>query len=122
MNIAFAVACSTSFIVTIFYLSRAGVRWIKMRPIVLTTFFMSVLVFISFLLLEIAACMQIADSIFGLDFLPPAAVPMSREPVPDLRKHLFWFLGHPEVYILLLLLVGSLAESIRMLVRKIAPA
>ena len=59
------------------------------------------------------AFMLLFDNILGTGFYDPA-----RGGDPMLWEHLFWFFGHPEVYVLLLPSLGVLAEIIPVFARK----
>jgi cytochrome c oxidase subunit 1 len=59
------------------------------------------------------AVMLLVDRVFGTGFYDPA-----RGGDPLLFEHLFWFFGHPEVYVLLLPALGLVAEVITVHARK----
>jgi len=59
------------------------------------------------------AFMLLFDNILGTGFYDPA-----RGGDPMLWEHLFWFFGHPEVYVLLLPALGVLAEILPVFARK----
>jgi cytochrome c oxidase subunit 1 len=74
---------------------------------------------------EAAAVMQLVDNLTGSSFFLPSGMVVSGQPLnisgggsPLLWQHLFWFLGHPEVYILLLPAIGIVAEVIANNTRK----
>ena len=59
------------------------------------------------------AVMLFFDQMFGVGFFDPA-----RGGDPVLWQHLFWFFGHPEVYVVLLPAMGIVAEIITVFSRK----
>src|SRR2546423_8697729 len=75
--------------------------------------------------LESAFVMQLMDRVAGRSFFLPsglvvngAALHNSGGGSPLLWQHLFWFLGHPEVYVLILPGMGIVAEVIANNTRK----
>jgi cytochrome c oxidase subunit 1 len=59
------------------------------------------------------AIMLLMDRLFGMGFFSPAA---GGDPL--LYQHLFWFFGHPEVYVILLPALGIIAEVMAVFARK----
>ena len=77
------------------------------------------LLLLAFPPLEVAAIMQLMDRGMGSSFYLPAGLvdgntqlDISGGGSPLLYQHLFWFLGHPEVYVLLLPAFAVVAEVI----------
>src|SRR5713101_3091572 len=75
--------------------------------------------------LEAAAVMQLMDRLAATSFFLPSGLVISGEPLrvagggsPLLWQHLFWFLAHPEVYVLILPAMGIIAEVIANNTRK----
>jgi cytochrome c oxidase subunit 1 len=69
--------------------------------------------------LEAAIIMQLMDRVASTSFFMPAGLVVNGAPLyisgggsPLLWQHLFWFLGHPEVYVLILPAMGIVAEII----------
>jgi heme/copper-type cytochrome/quinol oxidase subunit 1 len=117
LNIPFALICSANFIATIFHLSYHGLRWTQMRSVVWSLFVTAFFVLFSFSLLEFAAVMQLANAFSDSNFWLASPLPINSEPMSKWWKHAFWFLGHPEVYILMLLILGFVTDRIGMLLR-----
>ena len=69
--------------------------------------------------------MQLMDRVAGTSFFLPSGLVVSGQPLPVagggnplLWQHLFWFLAHPEVYVLILPAMGIVAEVIANNTRK----
>ena len=75
------------------------------------------LLLLAFPALQAAAVFQIMDRVAGTSFFLPTGLTVSNAPLavsgggnPLLWQHLFWFLAHPEVYVLVLPAMGIVAE------------
>src|SRR5260370_20968211 len=75
--------------------------------------------------LEAAAVLQLMDRIAGTSFFLPSGLVVSGQTLanagggnPLLWQHLFWFLAHPEAYVLILPAMGIVAEIIANNTRK----
>jgi cytochrome c oxidase subunit 1 len=75
--------------------------------------------------LQAAAVLQFMDRVAGTSFFMPSGLVVSGQALqvsgggsPILWQHLFWFLGHPEVYVLILPALGIVAEVIANITRK----
>ena len=75
--------------------------------------------------LEAAIVMQLMDRVAATSFFLPSGLMVNGAPLhisgggsPLLWQHLFWFLGHPEVYVLILPGMGIVAEIIANNTRK----
>jgi cytochrome c oxidase subunit I len=69
----------------------------------------SILVLIAFPVLTAAVAMLFADRLFGAHVFDPTMID-GVTGLPILWQHLFWFFGHPEVYILILPYFGIVTE------------
>ncbi len=102
-----------NIIATIINLRAPGMTWMKM-PIFVWGWFIT-----AFLLLAImpvlagAVTMMLTDRHFGTSFFNPAG---GGDPV--LFQHVFWFFGHPEVYVLILPAFGIISQIIPTFSRK----
>jgi cytochrome c oxidase subunit 1 len=118
-NITSSLLSSVNFITTIVQLRTKGLAWMRMPFFVWTQFITAFLLLLAFPPLEAAALMQLMDRLAGSSLFSPgglvvsgAILPSSGGGTPLLWQHLFWFLGHPEVYVLVLPGLGMIAEII----------
>ncbi len=113
--IASSLLGSLNFIVTILNLRTKGMSMTRM-PLTVWSFFVTALVgLVSFPVLFSAALMLIMDRSFGTSFFLSdiyiaGEVLHHQGGSPVLFEHLFWFLGHPEVYIVILPAMGLVSE------------
>jgi len=116
---------SVNFITTIINLRCKGMTWMRLPFFVWAMLVTGFLLLLAFPPLEVAGIMQVVDRTFGSSFFQPSGL-VSAEGVEDLAgggspllfQHLFWFLGHPEVYVLLLPSIACVAEIIPANTRK----
>src|SRR5260221_7875900 len=108
-NITSSLLSSVNFITTIVQLRVKGLGWMRMPFFVWTQFVTAFLLLLAFPPLEAAAFMQLMDRLAGSSLFSPGGLvvggtplPLSGGGTPLLLQHLFWFLRHPEVYILVL--------------------
>src|SRR6202011_3014877 len=85
----------------------------------------SFLLLLAFPPLEAAGVLQLMDRLAGTSFFLPSGLVISGQPLhnagggqPLLWQHLFWFLAHPEVYVLVLPPMGIVSEIIANNTRK----
>jgi cytochrome c oxidase subunit I len=116
---------AVNFIATIIQLRAPGMTWMRLPFFVWAQFVTAFLLLLAFPPLEAAAVMQLADNLVGTSFFLPSGLIVSGTPVPVsgggsplLWQHLFWFLGHPEVYVLILPGMGMVSEIIANNTRK----
>ncbi|MBI4248524.1 MAG: cbb3-type cytochrome c oxidase subunit I [Elusimicrobia bacterium] len=110
---------SINFIVTTLNMRARGMSLWRMPIFVWAQLITAVLLLLAFPPLEAAAILQLMDRVAGTSFYLPAGLIVSGEALkvsgggqPLLWQHLFWFLAHPEVYVLLLPAMGICAEII----------
>src|SRR6266536_2483917 len=109
---------AVNFIATIIQLRAPGMTWMRLPFFCWAQFVTAFLLLLAFPPLEAAGIMQLMDNLGGTSFFLPsglmvagtAPVPISGGGSPLLWQHLFWFLGHPEVYVLILPGMGIVAE------------
>ncbi len=117
---------SVNFIATIIQLRAPGMTWMRLPFFVWAMFVVSFLLLLAFPPLEAAAIMQLMDKVFGSSFFLPDGLFVGGQPAehlsgggsPILWQHLFWFLAHPEVYVLILPGFAIIAEVITNNTRK----
>lgn len=116
---------SVNFIVTIIQLRAKGLEFFRLPFFVWAQFVTAFLLLLAFPPLEAAAVLQLMDRLAGTSFFMPEGLVVSGEPQtytgggsPLLWQHLFWFLAHPEVYVLILPGMGIVAEVIANNTRK----
>jgi cytochrome c oxidase subunit 1 len=115
---------AVNFIATIIQMRAPGMTWMRLPFFVWAQFVTAFLLLLAFPPLEAAGVMQLMDKVAGTSFfLPtglaaPGAANISGGGSPLLWQHLFWFLGHPEVYVLILPAMGIVAEVIANNTRK----
>ena len=115
--IASSLMGSLNYVVTVINLRTKGMSMTRL-PLTIWAFFVTAIIgIISFPVLLSAALMLIMDRSFGTSFFL-SDIFISGEVLhyqggsPVLFEHLFWFLGHPEVYIVLLPALGITSEVI----------
>lgn len=116
---------AVNFIATIIQLRAPGMTWMRMPWFVWVQFVSAFLLLLAFPPLEAAALMQLMDKVAGTSFFLPTGLMVGGQIAsvsgggsPLLYQHLFWFLGHPEVYVLILPAMGIVAEVISNHTRK----
>jgi cytochrome c oxidase subunit 1 len=116
---------SINIITTIIQLRAKGLTWMRLPFFVWAQFVTGFLLLLAFPPLEAAGCLQLMDNSFGTSFFLPTGLVVSGQALhvagggsPLLWQHLFWFLAHPEVYVLILPAMGIVAEVIANNTRK----
>jgi len=115
---------AVNFIATIIQLRAPGMTWMRMPFFVWSQFVTAFLLLLAFPPLEAASIMQLMDKVVHTSFFLPTGLAIgtlhgiSGGGSPLLWQHLFWFLGHPEVYVLILPAMGIVAEIIANNTRK----
>jgi cytochrome c oxidase subunit 1 len=116
---------SVNFIVTIIQLRAPGLTFMRLPFFVWTQLVTAFLLLLAFPPLESAAVLQLMDRLAGTSFFMPSGLVVAGEVLPGsgggnplLWQHLFWFLAHPEVYVLILPALGITAEILANNTRK----
>lgn len=116
---------SVNFIVTIVQLRAEGLSFFRLPFFVWAQFVTSFLLLLAFPPLEAAGVLQLMDRLAGTSFFMPSGLVVAGRIMersgggnPLLWQHLFWFLAHPEVYVLVLPAMGIVAEILAVNTRK----
>ena len=116
---------SVNFIVTTVQLRAPGLSFMRLPFFVWTQLVTAFLLLLAFPPLEAAGVLQLMDRVVGTSFFLPSGLYVGDAPIdvsgggsPLLYQHLFWFLAHPEVYVLILPAMGIVAEIIANNTRK----
>jgi cytochrome c oxidase subunit 1 len=116
---------SINMIVTILQLRAPGMTLMRMPFFIWAMLVTSFLLLLAFPPLQAAAVLQLMDRLAGTSFFMPSGLVVSGQIAkstgggsPILWQHLFWFLGHPEVYVLILPALGIVSEVIANITRK----
>jgi cytochrome c oxidase subunit 1 len=116
---------SVNFITTIIQLRARGLTFWRLPFFVWAQLVTAFLLLLAFPPLEAAAVMQLMDRLLDTSFFLPSGLVVSGQALevsgggsPLLWQHLFWFLAHPEVYVLILPAFGIVAEVITNNTRK----
>jgi cytochrome c oxidase subunit 1 len=115
--IASSLLGSLNYVVTVINLRTKGMSMTRL-PLTIWAFFVTAIIgIVSFPVLLSAALLLIMDRSFGTSFFLSdiyiaGEVLHNQGGSPVLFEHLFWFLGHPEVYIVLLPALGITSEVI----------
>jgi cytochrome c oxidase subunit I len=126
---------SVNFIVTIVQLRAKGLSYMRLPFFVWAQLVTAFLLLLAFPPLEAAGILQLMDRLAGTSFFLPSGLVVTNQVLtgmtgtaagaaragggnPILWQHLFWFLAHPEVYVLILPAMGIVSEVIANNTRK----
>src|SRR3990170_1041806 len=115
---------SLNYITTVLQLRTRGMSMLRLPLTIWGLFVTAILSLLAFPVLLAAAIMLLFDRIGGTSFFVPAGLLVGSVPVdhaggnPLLWQHLFWFLGHPEVYVLILPPMGMISDILANNARK----
>lgn len=107
-------------ITTVVQLRAAGLTFMRLSFFVWSQLVAALLLLLAFPSLQAAAILQLMDRLAGTSFFLPSGLVVNGIPFqgpaggghPLLWQHLFWFLGHPELYVLILPAIGIVSEII----------
>jgi cytochrome c oxidase subunit 1 len=131
MLISSSLLGAVNFITTIINLRCRGMTWMRLPFFVWAMLVTGFLLLLAFPPLEVAALMQLMDRLAGASFFIPTGLNFTGAGSVDaglldvagggsplLYQHLFWFLAHPEVYVLILPAIAIVGEIIPINIRK----
>ena len=112
-----------NYVVTVLQGRTRGMTLMRMPLTVWGIFTATVMALLAFPALFVACVMLLFDRLLGTSFFMPAIVEMGEQLKPGggspiLFQHLFWFFGHPEVYIVALPAFGIVSDLISTHARK----
>ncbi|MEI5678950.1 MULTISPECIES: cytochrome c oxidase subunit I [unclassified Mesorhizobium] len=112
-----------NYVVTVLQGRTRGMTLMRMPLTVWGIFTATVMALLAFPALFVACVMMLLDRVLGTSFFMPAIVEMGEQlqhsgGSPILFQHLFWFFGHPEVYIVALPAFGIVSDLISTHARK----
>ena len=104
---------AVNYISTVINMRAPGMTWFRMPLSTWALFITAILILLAIPILAGALIMLLFDQTIGTGFFRPE---VGGEPL--LWQHLFWFFGHPEVYILILPAMGIASEVLSNRARK----
>ncbi len=113
-----------NYVTTIIQMRTKGMKMFRLPLTIWTLFISTIIGLLAFPPLTAAAFMLLADRELGTSFFLPSNLVFSDRVLatgggsPLLWQHLFWFLGHPEVYVLILPALGIAFDVMAPFIRK----
>ncbi|WP_069878511.1 cytochrome c oxidase subunit I [Bosea sp. BIWAKO-01] len=112
-----------NYVVTVLQGRAKGMTLMRMPLTIWGIFTATVMALLAFPALFVGAVMMLLDRLIGTSFFMPSIVALGeqlsyRGGSPILFQHLFWFFGHPEVYIVALPAFGIVSDLISTHARK----
>src|SRR5579859_1084769 len=112
-----------NYVVTVLQGRTRGMTLLRMPLTVWGIFTATVLALLAFPALFVGCVMMLLDRVLGTSFFMPSLVSLGQPMTtgggsPILWQHLFWFFGHPEVYIVALPAFGIVSDLISTHARK----
>ncbi|TFH65865.1 MAG: cytochrome c oxidase subunit I [Gemmatimonadales bacterium] len=98
---------AVNYISTVINMRAPGMTWFRMPLSIWSLFITAILVLLAMPILSGGLIMLLFDQTIGTHFFLPAGGGQ-----PLLWQHLFWFFGHPEVYILILPAMGMVSDIV----------
>ncbi|MCH8096794.1 MAG: cbb3-type cytochrome c oxidase subunit I [Proteobacteria bacterium] len=112
-----------NYVVTVLQARTRGMSLMRMPLTVWGIFIATILALLAFPALFVGAVMMTLDKLLGTSFFMPAMISLGEQLEYDggnplLFQHLFWFFGHPEVYIVALPAFGIVSDLISVHARR----
>ncbi|MDE3178157.1 MAG: cytochrome c oxidase subunit I [Acidobacteriota bacterium] len=102
-----SILTGMNFIVTIHKMRAPGLTWFRLPLFIWSMYAASIIFVLAMPVIAITMLLVMIERLFHVGIFDPA---LGGDPV--LFQHLFWFFGHPEVYILILPSMGVISELI----------
>jgi cytochrome c oxidase subunit 1 len=112
-----------NYITTVLQQRTRGMSLMRMPLTIWAIFIATILALLAFPALLVSAIMMLLDRLLETSFFMPAIISAGGQTdydggSPVLFQHLFWFFGHPEVYIVALPAFGLVSEILSVHARK----
>ncbi len=112
-----------NYVVTVLQARTRGMSLMRLPLTVWGIFTATVLALLAFPALFVSCIMMLLDLVLGTSFFMPAMISLGEQTAydggsPILFQHLFWFFGHPEVYIVALPAFGMVSDILSTHARK----
>ena len=107
-----------NYVTTILQARTRGMTLMRMPLTVWGILLATILGLFAFPALFVAGVMMALDAVLGTSFFMPATATREGGGTPLLFQHLFWFFGHPEVYIVALPTFGIVSDVIAVHARR----
>lgn len=115
-----------NYITTVVNMRAPGMSWFRMPLSIWAIFVTAVLLLLAVPVLASALMLLLFDRTLGTSFFIPAGLTVGGVPLAGhagggqvlLWQHLFWFFGHPEVYIMILPAMGIASDVLTVFARK----
>jgi len=108
-----SILTGLNFIVTIHKMRAPGLTWFRLPLFIWAMYAASIIFVLAMPVIAITMVLVMLERVFHVGIFDPA---LGGDPV--LFQHLFWFFGHPEVYILILPSMGVISELIAAFTRR----
>ncbi|MGH9437570.1 MAG: cytochrome c oxidase subunit I, partial [Terriglobia bacterium] len=102
-----SILTGLNFIVTIHKMRAPGMTWFRLPLFIWSMYAASIIFVLAMPVIAITMLLVMIERLFHVGIFDPA---LGGDPI--LFQHLFWFFGHPEVYILILPSMGVISELI----------
>ena len=102
-----------NYITTTINMRAPGLTWMRLPLVIWSLFIVAILLLLALPVLTSALALLLFDRMGGTSFFSPAG---GGEPL--LWQHLFWFFGHPEVYVLIVPAMGIVSDILSVFSRK----
>ena len=121
-----SVMGAINYITTVINMRAPGMKMFRMPLPVWAIFVTAILLLLAIPVLSAGIGLLLMDRTMHTSFFIPAGLTVTGSPLPDhtgggqplLWQHLFWFFGHPEVYIMILPAMGVTSEILSVFSRK----